>query len=970
MAFLSLGELAAQAGTARPCASNLPIIMDDPERVWIVDQGTVDLFLIEHKEGTEQAAPQHLLRATRGRLIPGMASNEDDTTLRLLAKGLPGTILRRLRISDLARVDPEELAKQADAWVTGVTNALCRFAPHRPRPTALAEPGVSETYLPGTLSVRRGVKWVAVPPKGTSLFLDLIDTAELASASDRYEPVVPLTPKAWLSLFDEVALFTKSSATLAREGALLPALSSFHKAAFVLERVNRRLAVVDQANLERARVRQRRGDESSARHELLNVYGRSTDQSDMSGDPLLDALKIIGQREGIQFKVPSRSESSDSTLRLVDVLEASGVRARRVILNPDEKWWRAESTAVLAFRTEDEHPVALLPTIFGGYKQIDPAAKRSSRVSPEIAKSLAKHAWMFYPPLPSATAKPADLLAMGMRGSGATLVRLVLSGLTAGLLKLVPALALGLVANHIVAGESLGALYAVMVALAGAGLLGALLHLLQSKSMMRLEGQTFSRVEAAYWDRLMRLPPSVLHRYPAGSLAMSGTGFQSLREGFQGLVAESVLSFLFLLPIFAVIIFYESTLGIIALLFSLASLAIAVRLGLRQMPLHGKLINVVRQVIDQLTQIMRGITKLRVEHAEGSAFATWARNFSKQKRMELQVARLEGHMQAFGAALPFIAGAVLLVAVATLSERNMPVGDFLVVYALFIAFQAAIARLGDTIGVVAAGMSAFDHMRPLLAATVETEADGEPVEYLGGEILLDHLSFRYDADGPLILDDVTIHAHPGEFVAIAGESGAGKSTLFRLALGLDEPTTGAVYYDGRDIQHLNLKQLRRHIGTVPQSVQLHTQDIWDNIAAHHQQASSDDVWQAAELSGIKQEVQAMPMGMMTPVDTGSSVLSGGESQRVTIARALVRNPRVLLLDEATNWLDNENQAKVMQNLAALTATRIVIAHRLSTLQQADRIYVLQAGKIVQCGSFRELMEVEGVFSDLVRRQVA
>lgn len=971
MAFLSLAELANQAGTPRPCAGNLPIIMDDPERVWIVDQGTIDLFLIEHKEETEQAAPQHLLRATHGKLIPGMASDESDTTLRLLAKGLPGTTLRRLRISDLAQVDPEELAQQADLWVTGITNAVCRFAPHPPRPAALAESGVTETHPPGTLCVRRGVQWIAAPPKGASLFLDLIDTAEMAPASDVGESMVPLTPRAWLSLFDEVTVCTKSSATLAKEGSLLSALTMFHEAVFALERLNRRLAVVDQANLERARAKHRQGDEASARHELFNVYRRAEDQDGEQEGPLLEALKIVGGHEGIQFKVPLRSESSDASVRLVDILESSAVRARRVSLKAEENWWRNKSTALLAFRAQDGQPVALLPRMFGGYKLIDPATRGSSRVSPELAKTLAKHAWVFYPPLPSASATPAQLLRMGLHRSGANLVRLVLAGLPAGLLKLAPALALGLVANHVVAGTPPpGALYAVVVALAGAGLLGALLHLLQSKAIMRFEGHTFSRIEAAYWDHLMRLRPSVLHRHPTASLAMSGTGFQSLREGFQGLVANSFLSFLFLLPIFAVIFFYETRLGVIVLLFSLASLVIAIRLGLRQMSLHGALINAVRKVIDQLTQIMHGITKLRVEHAEGSAFASWARNYRDQKRVELEVGSREGHMQAFGAALPFIAAAALLLAVATLDGRTMPVGDFLVVYALFITFQATIARLGDTIGIVAAGLSAFDQMRPLLAAPAETEAQGEPVEYLGGEVLLDHLSFRYDADGPLILDDVTIHAHPGEFIAIAGESGAGKSTLFRLALGLDEPTTGAVYYDGRDIQHLNLKQLRRRIGTVPQSVQLYTQDIWDNIAAHHEQVSSEDIWQAADLSGIKEEVEAMPMGMMTSVDTGSSVLSGGESQRVTIARALVHNPRILLLDEATNWLDNENQAKVMHNLAALTATRIVIAHRLSTLQQADRIYVLQAGKVVQCGSFQDLMEVEGVFSDLVRRQIA
>ena len=644
--------------------------------------------------------------------------------------------------------------------------------------------------------------------------------------------------------------------------------------------------------------------------------------------------------------------------------------ARRVRLEVEDNWWRSDSSAMLAFRAEDGRPVALLPGMFGRYREIDPVGKRSVRMTADRAGALEKDAWMFYRPLPSGHVQPADLLGIALHGSAADLARLVIAGIPGGLIKLLPAFALGFVANHVVAGGSAGALYAVAVTLAGFGLLGALLHLLQSTAMMRLEGRSASRVEAAFWDRLMRLPPSILHRYPAGDLAMSGMTFQNLRDGLQGVVADGLLSIVFLLPVFGVIFFYDATLGVIALAFSLASLLVTITLGLLRISPHGRMISAARRVAGRLFQIVGGIAKLRVENAEGSAFAIWARDYREQKRAELELGALEGHSGAFGAALPFLAGGVLLFAVATVGDRNVPVGDFLVVYIVFIAFQSAVARLGESFGAVAAMLPAFDQMRPLLAAVPETEVGGEPVEHLGGDVLFDHISFRYDPDGPLILDDVTIRAAPGEFVAIAGESGAGKSTLFRLALGIDRPFAGAVYYDGRDLRHLNLKQVRRKIGAVPQSVRLHPHDLWDNIVAHHEEATTEEVWQAARAAGIEREVKAMPMGMMTMVGSSGTVLSGGESQRVTIARSLLGSPRIMLLDEATNWLDNESQAEVMQNLARLTSTRIVIAHRLSTLEQADRIYVMRAGKVVQSGSFKDLMEVDGVFRELVRRQIA
>ncbi len=970
----SIAELAARAGESVPCAGNLPVKLDDPDTVWFIDQGAVNLFLVEFRDGVDQAPPQHLLRREAGWLLPGVAPNapreEADTTLSLVAKGSPGTILKRLPASLLSEVDPAELAEQTDTWLAAITDTLSRFASHRPRPTVLAEPGPARSLAPCTLSARRGVVWVSEPPRGASLFMDLVDQAALAEVSGGHEAMIPLTRASWLTLSDETTLSGCSTETLARQGTLLPALASFHAVAFAVERLNRVLAVVDHANLERARTTSRYTAERTARQRLFNIYDLPIDRDvSVEDTSLAEALRVIGRREGIDFKIPVRPGSSGAPVSLVDVLDASGVRARRVRFRNEGAWWRGDSNAMLAFRAEDGRPVALLPGWFGRYREFDPVSRRSVRLTADRAAALADEAWMFYRPLPAGSVGPADLLRFALHGSAADLARLVMAGLPGGLIKLVPALALGFVANQAAVGGTAGALYPAALAVAGFGVLGALLHLFQSTAMMRLEGRSASRVEAAFWDRLMRLPPSILHRHPSGDLAMSGMTFQNLRDGLQGVVADGLLSILFLLPVLGVIFFYDATLGTVALAFSLASLLITVVFGLRRIPPCGRMIRAARRVSGRLFQIVGGISKLRVENAEASAFAMWARDYREQKRAELEMDAFEGHSRAFGAALPFLAAGVLLAVVAA-GDGGLPVGDFLVVYLVFIAFQHAIARLGESLGTVAAMLPAFDQMRPLLAAVPETEVEGAPVEYLGGDILFDRVSYRYDPDGPLVLDDVTIHARPGEFVAIAGESGAGKSTLFRLALGFDRPTAGAVYYDGRDLRHLNLKQVRRRIGSVPQSVGLHPLDLWDNLVGHQGEVTTDEVWAAVRVADIEKEIRGMPMGMMTMVGTSGNVLSGGERQRVTIARSVIGSPQIMLFDEATNWLDNESQATVMRNLTALTSTRVVIAHRLSTLQQADRIYVLQAGRIVQSGSFDELMEGDGVFRELVRRQVA
>ena len=504
--------------------------------------------------------------------------------------------------------------------------------------------------------------------------------------------------------------------------------------------------------------------------------------------------------------------------------------------------------------------------------------------------------------------------------------------------------------------------------LAAFAVIWALVHILQGQALMRIEGRVASRIESAFWDRLLRLPPGFLNRYPSGDRAMRGMAFQRLRDALQGVTANNVLSIAFLFPALLVIFFYDAALGAVTIAFGLLSLFATVALGLRQMRPYARTVRASHRLAGVLFQFINGISKLRVDGAEKSAYAVWARNFSEQQRAELELGAWETHLRAFGAALPLLAGAVLLTAAMLHGPESLAVGDFLVVYTAFMLFVTGVVRLGASFGAVAAVAPELDQIRPFLAEAPEAGGGKEPVEHLGGEIEFDRVTFRYEPAGPPILDNVSIRARRGEFIAIAGESGAGKSTLFRLALGLNEPSSGAVYYDGRDLRQLNVKQVRRKIGAVPQRVRLYPQDVWDNIAGEREDIDAETVWRAGRAAAVGEEIARMPMQMLTCVGDSQSVLSGGESQRITIARALAREPRILLLDEATNFLDNESQSKIMDAFARLPMTRIVIAHRLSTLRRADRIYVMQSGRVVEEGTYAELIAMDGAFRDLVRRQ--
>ena len=964
----SLAGFAVESGMPVPCAGNLPLAMDDSQCVWFIEKGTVDLFLVEHRDGVEQSAPQHMMRADSGRLLLGVAPQVGNTTLSLIAKGFPGTILRRLPVTDLAVVRHSELGEQVDAWIMDVSAMLSRDALPRRRPDVLIEPGEAPAARSGTLSAQRGTVWVSDVPPDAGLFMSLIAPVERKGAAAT--ALIPLTPVSWLTLMEPVQLSARSSETLAEESLLLPALAHFHTVAFSLERLNRRLAVVDQANLDRARATSRRTDEEGARRRLFNLYGLlEPEEAGGSDSALLDVLRIIGRHEGIDFKGPAKTGTAGTAIALSDVLDASAVRGRQVRLDQADRWWISDSGAMLAFRKDDGRPVALLPGLLGHYMEVD-AFGCKTRVTPERAQSLRPEAWLFYQPLPSGAAGPRDLFRLAGKRLTVDFLRFGLTGLMGGLIMLLPAVVAGFILNEVIPNGATSLLYTATAALAALALIRALVHVLQGTALMRLEGRATSRVEAAFWDRLLRLPVRCLNRYSAGDLAMRGMTFQNLRDTVQGVVANAVLSIVFLSPAFVLICFYDARLGAITAVFGLLSIIVTIILGLGQISPQSRAIRTIHHLAGRLFQLINGISQLRVDAAEGSAFAVWARDYREQKLAELQRGTFETHLLAFVAALPLLAGAILILAVTLPGHVTITAGDFFVVYLLFMLFLTGIARLGASFGTVAAIMPALEQVRPFLTEPPEVSVEGEPVETLGGEIEFDHVDFQYDPDGPLILDDVSIHARPGEFIAIAGESGAGKSTLFRLALGLDHPSGGAVYYDGRDLKHLNVKQVRRQVGTVPQAVQLHPQDLWDNIVGDYEGATAKDAWDAAKLAAVDRDIAAMPMQMFTNVGDSASVTSGGESQRITIAHALLRNPRILLLDEATNWLDNESQSKIMANLAGLTSTRIIIAHRLSTLRQADRIYVMKAGKVVQEGTFTELVATEGVFRDLVRRQMA
>ncbi|MEM9304858.1 MAG: ATP-binding cassette domain-containing protein, partial [Pseudomonadota bacterium] len=393
-----------------------------------------------------------------------------------------------------------------------------------------------------------------------------------------------------------------------------------------------------------------------------------------------------------------------------------------------------------------------------------------------------------------------------------------------------------------------------------------------------------------------------------------------------------------------------------------------IRLQRQQLQLNGKIASLV-------LQLLNGVSKLRTSGAENHAFYTWSIDFAKVRRLSFRIGTIQNFVVTFNSAFPVLAsmaifsGLVFLTGGKEATTPGMTTGEFIAFNAAFGAFMAASLALSDASLNLLRALPLYERLKPIITTPAEVDENKDDPGELTGEIELSHVHFRYDPDGPWIIKDVSLKIRPGEFVAFVGGSGCGKSTLMRLTVGFETPEKGSVYFDGKELSTLDIRGVRQQMGVVLQDSQVLPVDIFRNIVGTSS-LTEEDAWEAARKVGLDKDIKMMPMGMHTYVMEGGGGFSGGQIQRLLLARAVVHNPRIMLLDEATSALDNKTQAIVTESMNRMQATRIAIAHRLSTIVDADTIYVLDKGEVAEAGSYDELMELDGLFASLAKRQIA
>ena len=659
--------------------------------------------------------------------------------------------------------------------------------------------------------------------------------------------------------------------------------------------------------------------------------------------------------------IPDGIETAQAQLEYA--LKQHGMASRSVKLSGP--WYRQSFGPMLAFRKEDGFPVALMPKRLRGYEWTN-AAGHSVSAGKRTADQLEPEAICVYPALPLKQLGISDLLGFMKNclraGDFAVLLLLTLLVTVAGLL--LPRIT-KLLSGFVLESGSTMILWSTAAFLLCVLIASQLFSASRALAMRRIQTKVTLPMEAAMMMRLISLPAPFFRRFSSGDLASRITQVSDLctivYSGVFSLGTTAVASLLYLFQIYR---YTPALLGPVLAVVLLTAAVMTWTGHLRQKQMRDYMRERAGEAGVSFA-LISGIQKIRLAGAEKRAFARWARRYAKAAQTEFQPPLILKIEPAITLAVPLLgAAAIYYLAV----RSGVAPSAYLAFSAAYGAITGAFGALAGSVASAAQIKPILEMAEPILKTEPETAERKEIVTHLSGSIALSGVSFRYDENRPYVIRDLDLRIRAGEYLAIVGKTGCGKSTLLRLLLGFETPETGAIYYDKKDLRTLDLGSLRQNMGVVTQDGSLFLGDIYSNITVSAPQLTLDDAWAAAETAGIADDIRAMPMGMHTIIGEGQGGISGGQRQRLLIARAIASRPKILLFDEATSALDNKTQKQVSDALDALHCTRIVIAHRLSTVKNCDRIVVLDGGKITEDGTYDELMEEGGFFAGLVERQ--
>ena len=963
-------------GTRIKAGAHRTLVIDDPERVHYVERGHLDIFAVEFDLREATGRRRFVARVPVGEIAFGALRirdpNRPEGAFGFLAVPSRDAVIIVGRRSGIAAERFDHAARTwIDQWVKRVSEFFVRDRPP-PRDARLLEAVSMVPHPKGSVLCAQHSDVIWVKADAPMRFAGRPDLVVETGA-----PLVPLTEQTWLELDRNASVSGCYTPGALAAQQLWPGLE---RLAHYLLRFAASADSIEAKDTDARRVAAHRARQASvegAMRGLVDVLdaGRGPRSRDAASKvPLRDAVALVAAASGARVEVLRGAEPAlNPTDAIPAIARRGGLRVRNIRLA--DGWWRRDGPSFVGFSADgdgQEKPLAILASGTGRYRIVDPESGTTSRATRRSAEQVASHGVVFYPPLPEGATVGANLLRFTMGGLWRDLRVLLGAGILGGLVALLTPILTGELLVEIIPRRDIPLWMAALVALFLAAFGAAVFDIVRSLALLRIESRVDERLQSAIWSRLLALPTPFFRNFTAGDLAHRASGFGTLRQTLSGATVQAAIGGIFSVFSLLLVFYYDWFLALCVLGMLAVLTGVIWLLSRRQLRHDRETFRVEGEINGFVFQMIGGLAKLRVAHAESHALARWAERFARQKASNLAALRQAAGVHAVAGMFQPIVLAVIFAFVYFVAGRaagpEFGLADLLVVITAFGQLTAAVIGLSGAAAAVVGVLPLIERVQPILDARPESTGGEIDPGDLKGDIEFANVSFRYGPDSPNAVDRVTIRIRQGDYVAIVGPSGCGKSTLFRLLLGFEKPDSGMALIDSHDVASLDPVALRERMGVVLQQADVVAGSLFDNIAGMSP-ATEQEAWEAARDAGLDEDILAMPMGMGTVIPQGGAGLSVGQRQRLLIAHALARKPRILLLDEATTALDNRTQAVLQESLKRLAITRLVIAHRLSTIRDVDRIYVMDRGRIVEMGRYDELMKRGGVFADLCRRQL-
>ena len=687
-----------------------------------------------------------------------------------------------------------------------------------------------------------------------------------------------------------------------------------------------------------------------------------------TGQKLYDAVSFLCKKKKISIAPLSKvKDISGPRFTLSDIARISHFSIREVTLKG--KWYKQDNGALLVFDRETDRYVPCFVKRVGSYVAYDVKTEKSYPVKPAFAAHLSDKAYVFYRPFPAKPIGKMDLVRFGLsevyRSDVIRLLFLALLGTLAGLM--IPTLSQKVYDSYIPMGDTAG-LFSIGVLILTLMLGNVAFTAIKNIAGFRAMNSMKYAVYSATIDRLFNLPASFLRRFETADLAQRVMGISTLYETLAQNALTVALTALFSLMYFWKMLSYSKDLARIGLLMLIPSVLFMLWLGLWQAKLEREKLDADLNGEAAIYDYISGIEKIQLAAAENRALSRYLSLFMRSRRIDMEKEKTTVLVDALSDCLPLLFSVVLYFQMVR-KGGALSLGSFMGFTASFSALSTAMMSVVHNFLSVNMVGVLYDNAAPVLQTIPENDESAGVPTALTGELEVDHVVFSYAKDEEPVLKDISFHLKSGEYAAIVGASGCGKSTLLKLLLGFEKPTLGKIYYGRQDLDGMDKRELRKKLGVVLQNDGLVAGSIYDNLTITAPGVKKERVEEVIEEVGLKEDIEAMPMGLHTVVSEGAGTISGGQMQRILIARAIVGKPKIIFLDEATSALDNVTQKQVIDTLEGLKATKLVIAHRLSTVKHCDRIFVMDEGRIVEEGTYEGLMEKKGLFYKLAKRQM-